>query len=64
MTVFETMKRGGAGSLENVVTSSRGHKGQTPDTVPIRPFAKDQNGIHIADLPELLNKVVTPNTLP
>jgi hypothetical protein len=48
--LFETMKRDGAGSLENVVTSSQGHKAQTPNTVPIRPFAKDRIGSSLAVL--------------
>lgn len=46
--LFETMKRDGAGSLENVVTSSQGHKAQTPNTVPIRSFAKDRIGNSLA----------------
>jgi len=47
--LFETMKRDGAGSLENVVTSSQGHKAQTPNTVPIRFFAKNRIGSTLAD---------------
>ena len=48
--LFETMKRDGAALLGNVVTSSQGHKAQTPNTVPIRTFAKDRIGSSLAVL--------------
>ena len=48
--LFETMKRDGAGSLTNVVTSRQGHKAQTPNTAPIRSFAKNRIGCSLVNL--------------